>query len=111
VEDQPGADRPPHVETVESDDEDEDLIDGDTLSKGEEGSPYGGCSQFRPPTLAGLVELGHPQCRAPTQVTATDRAKVTCIYSCLVGDCQWHATHRISQRYCHPPGWFLCQYD
>jgi diadenosine tetraphosphate (Ap4A) HIT family hydrolase len=84
------------MKTVESDNEDGDLMNGDTLSEGEEGSSYGGGSQFRPPTLATLIELGHPQCQALTQVTATDGANVVCICGRSAGDCQQHATHHIS---------------
>ena len=105
----PTDQRPPPVETVDEEKEDDqDLTDRDeALSEGEDGSSYGDGSEFGPPTLADLVDLGHPQCRAPTQVTLSDRAKVPCVCGVSVEDCKRHAKRRISGRYRHLVGSYI----
>jgi hypothetical protein len=56
---------------------------------------YGGGTEFGPPTLADLIDLGHSQCRAPAQVTPSDGAKVPCVCGRSVEDCKRHARHRM----------------
>jgi hypothetical protein len=107
---QPTAGKPPQAETVNEGEDDQDLTDRDEAlsdGEGEEGSLYGGGSEFGPPTLADLIDLGHSQCRAPTQVTTSEGAKVLCVCGRSVEDCKRHARHRISGCYRHSVGFYV----
>jgi hypothetical protein len=96
------------VETVdpnESDEEDGNLTDQDAgLS---DGSSLGDASAFGPPDITKLMEMGNGLCRAPTQVSSTDGAKVPCVCGKTIEECQRHATHRINGRYRYPIGFYL----
>jgi hypothetical protein len=111
---QPAAGQPPQAETVNEEEDDQDLTGRDKAlsdGEGEEGSLYGGRSEFGSPTLADLIDLGHSQCRAPTQVTTSDGAKVLCVCGRSVEDCKRHARHRISGRYRHSVGFYVRMTD
>jgi hypothetical protein len=71
----------------------------------DDASSFGGSDKFGPPNLDDFLLLSEGTCRAPTQVTAQDAlSKVPCVYRRPAPDCRRHSTHRISGRFCHPPG-------
>jgi hypothetical protein len=106
------ARQPPQVETVDEEEDEHDLTNRDEAlsdGEGEEGSSYGEGSEFGPPMLANLVDLGHPQCQAPTQVTTFNGAKEPCACRQSVEDCKCHARHHICYHYY--VGSYVCMTD
>jgi hypothetical protein len=103
------------VESEEGDEEEkeEGMSDRDEAlsNRGDEGSSYGGGSEFGVPTLADLVELDELRCRVPTRITAFDGSKVACICGRTVGECRRHSVHRISGRYRYPVAYYVRMTD
>jgi hypothetical protein len=63
------------------------------------------------PLPADLIDLRHPQCQGPAQVTTTYGAKVSCMCGQSMEDCKCLSRHHISGCYDNPVNAYIQMTD